>query len=251
MKIGRVLIHFSSIDSTNDYATDLLAKSEPIEGTVISTDFQSTGRGQGANKWQSQAEKNLLLSVILRPKNLAVKNSFSLNLLGALSVASLIKKKYPDLRPLIKWPNDILVKDRKIAGILIRNQIQSKKIVSSVCGFGINVNQLDFSTIENGRPASSLYLLSGIKNELNDLQSAFFLELSAYYKMLQLNPNMLADLAKSLMLGNNEMIKIQNKKSGETISCMVLRIEITGRIKIRDEDGNIMHIEMTDWKIIS
>ena len=250
MKIGKVLIQFSSVESTNDYATDLLAKSEPIDGTVISTDFQSAGRGQGVNKWQSQAEKNLLLSVILRPKNLTVTNSFSLNLLGALSVASLIKKKYPDLHPLIKWPNDILVKDKKIAGILIRNQIQSKKIVSSVCGFGINVNQLDFSTIENGRPASSLYMLSGRKNELNELLSDFLLELTTNYKFLQLNPNMLADLALPLMMGNREMIQIQNKKSGESILCLVTGIEISGRIKIRDANGNISHIEMTDWKII-
>jgi len=251
VKFGKVLLQFSSLESTNDYATELLAKSTPFEGTVISADFQTAGKGQGTNKWQSQAEKNLLLSVILKPNNLKVHHSFSLNLMGALSVVSLINKFYPELDPLIKWPNDILIKGKKIGGILIRNQIQGKKIISAVCGFGINVNQLDFTAIEGYNLATSLYLLSGKKIELNSLLYSFLNELEIQADILELNPELLAKTAQPLMYGRNELIRIENRKSGELLFCSIINLTVTGYVKVQEDNGTIREILMTDWKIVN
>ena len=251
MKIGKVLIHFSTLASTNAYATEILAKSEPIDGTVISTDYQSAGRGQGVNKWQSHPEKNLLLSVILKPESLQAAQSFSLNLMGSMAVVSLINDFFPQLNPLIKWPNDITIKGKKIAGILIRNHLQGQKIISSICGFGINVNQLSFDQPKNGWEASSLYLLSGRKIELKTLLISFLYELDGYYELLQTNPNKLAEFALPNLLGYKEKLQIVNKITGASLTCLVEEIDICGNLKVKDEMGSIHHIPLADWKIVN
>ncbi|HWB64618.1 MAG TPA: biotin--[acetyl-CoA-carboxylase] ligase, partial [Chitinophagales bacterium] len=141
--IGKNLIQLDSIDSTNNFAKDLLAKSAPIEGTAILAAAQFAGRGQMGNTWQSEPGQNLTTSFILRPGFLEADKQFFLNMAIALAVKDFCEYILSD-EIKIKWPNDIYHHNKKLSGILIENTIQGSKISASVAGIGINVNQEEF-----------------------------------------------------------------------------------------------------------
>ncbi|MFA6925093.1 MAG: biotin--[acetyl-CoA-carboxylase] ligase [Bacteroidales bacterium] len=145
--IARNIIELKIIDSTNSYAMELLkTKNEQIaEGTVIITKNQTAGRGQTGNTWESETEKNLTLSIILYPDFIEPSQQFLFNKAISLGITDYLKNKFPDLTLKIKWPNDIYVGDKKIAGILIENIIIGNKFSGSVVGIGLNVNQTIFS----------------------------------------------------------------------------------------------------------
>ncbi len=152
--IGKVLQELESCLSTNLYAKQLLAKSKPLEGTAISTDNQTAGRGQYGNNWQSEAGKNIAFSVILYPK-IPVSEQFYISKITSLACVKALKS-ISNLDFEIKWPNDIYYKNQKLGGILIENQIAGNNISNSVVGIGINLNQ---ETFDNLPHASSLFLL--------------------------------------------------------------------------------------------
>ncbi len=156
------LERYSSLDSTNMYASHLLRNKRPEEGTVILSDFQTQGKGQQGNNWVSEKGKNLTLSIILFPCFLKAELQFYISMALSLGLIGYLKKfKLPEVK--IKWPNDIIVNKRKISGILIENSILKDKISNSVLGIGLNVNQENFpANIFN--PTS---LKKELKRELN------------------------------------------------------------------------------------
>lgn len=166
--IGRDIIKVDEIDSTNSYL-DRLSDKKPIEdGTVLSAKHQLNGKGQANNNWESNNGENLLLSIYLKPFFLAVTENFYLNICTSLAIADyLVSKKMPNIY--IKWPNDILVNNKKISGILIKNQIRSNVFSNSIIGIGININQLQFITTKK---ATSLSIEKNktynLNNELNE-----------------------------------------------------------------------------------
>ncbi|HPH88516.1 MAG TPA: biotin--[acetyl-CoA-carboxylase] ligase, partial [Chitinophagales bacterium] len=149
-------MHLPSVDSTNTYAKSLIAKSSPIDGTVILADEQFAGRGQSGNVWQSEAGKNLTFSIIYQTSFLLATEQFYLNMAVSLGIWSMVNSKLSieknkeltihDSRftTKIKWPNDIYVNNQKIAGILIENTISGMHLKHSVIGVGLNVNQEQF-----------------------------------------------------------------------------------------------------------
>lgn len=141
--IGKVLLYFNTLESTNQYAIDYLSKNNPSAGTVISTYKQYAGRGQIGSKWESEPDKNISLSVILYPSFLIASNQFLLNQAISLGVLD-FTANYMDKAVKVKWPNDIYVENEKIAGILIQNSIYKHKIKDTIAGIGININQKQF-----------------------------------------------------------------------------------------------------------
>ena len=123
--IGKVLRHFPQLGSTNQYAVEIVSKSNPTEGTVISTFHQPAGRGQIGRKWESEPHKNLTLSIIFYPRFLAPTQQFILNQAISLGLVDFITK-YIAKGVKVKWPNDIYVQDRKIAGILLQNTLNNQ-----------------------------------------------------------------------------------------------------------------------------
>lgn len=146
--MGKVLLHYESLNSTNQKALDLLAtKNKPSEGTIISTSNQVAGRGQSGSSWLSEKDKNLTISLILYPDFLPVRKQFLLSQAICLAVAGTVLHYLPNKKVKIKWPNDIYVNDQKIAGLLIQNSISAARLQSSVIGIGLNVNQDTFSKV--------------------------------------------------------------------------------------------------------
>ena len=142
--LGKNRIRLSEVSSTNDFLQDLLSKTSPIEGTVISADSQLQGRGQLGAKWFS-----------LEPVFLAASELFYLSKMSSIAIVIALQRLYPKEKFLIKWPNDIYHENKKIAGILIENALQNDHVKHAILGIGLNVNTENIST--HIPAATSLY----------------------------------------------------------------------------------------------
>ena len=137
------IIKLSTVDSTNNYTAKLITQTKIPFGTVIMADFQSKGKGQRNQSWVSEKYKNLLVSIFVNSSFLNTKSIFYLSKITALALREFIYDTL-QMETLIKWPNDIIIGDKKIAGILIENQWKNNYIKSSIIGLGININQVVF-----------------------------------------------------------------------------------------------------------
>ena len=135
--VGQRIIELSSVDSTNNYLIDLSQRTSLVEGTIVIAKKQTAGRGQRNNIWSSESDKSLCISLLLKPK-LDITQQFLFNKFIALSLCQALNKY--SLTTKIKWPNDILIDRKKVAGILIENSIRAGKIEKSVVGIGVNIN---------------------------------------------------------------------------------------------------------------
>lgn len=178
---GKNVIYLDQVSSTNTYAIDMIAKINPPEGTCIYTDYQSAGRGQIGRYWHSSASKNLLTSYIFYPKTLLAHDQFYLNMISGLAVRDVVTIYCNDVT--IKWPNDIYVADKKIAGILVQNILRGNHIKATVIGIGLNVNEASFPA-EIPNP-TSLILENGIQNQLSDIRQLLSSKLEYYYLKLR------------------------------------------------------------------
>jgi len=180
--LGKPILKLTSVDSTNNYATALLSNDTTGEGTVILADVQTQGRGHGGNKWFSDAGKNLLCSIILKPDFLVAERQFFLSMCVSNAIHDLI---LPIARPVfIKWPNDILLIGKKVAGILIENTIIGNHMNTSVIGIGLNVNQ-EYFPCDLHDPIS-LSIATGKKYDLNNILSGLIKSLSFHIEKLYL-----------------------------------------------------------------
>lgn len=143
MHLGTSLTHLTSVDSTNNYAAKLIKEGVVSSGAVIMADVQTAGKGQRGSIWDAKPGENLLLSVVLRHVNMSVNEQFVLNQLTALAIKDLLGKF--GISSSVKWPNDVFVREEKIAGILIESSISGSLIKDVIIGIGLNVNQTEFS----------------------------------------------------------------------------------------------------------
>jgi BirA family biotin operon repressor/biotin-[acetyl-CoA-carboxylase] ligase len=149
------LIKLDAIDSTNEFLKGLSNKEELENFTVVTAENQTKGKGQMGSVWNTEAGKNLIMSVLVRDYLFDINQIFNLNIAVSLAVIDTLEAmNIPDLS--IKWPNDIMSYNKKIGGILIENSIRSEETIVSIVGLGLNVNQTNF---ENLPKASSLALL--------------------------------------------------------------------------------------------
>ena len=139
MIIGSEIIFLKRAESTNTTASEYLKSGNTREGLVIRAAYQSAGKGQQGNRWESEEGKNLLFSVILFPAMVSPEDQFLISGFISLGIRDYLKTIISGCR--IKWPNDIYAGDDKIAGILIENSITGSTLTSSVAGIGLNVNQ--------------------------------------------------------------------------------------------------------------
>lgn len=159
------LVILETVDSTNNYIANLIKEDNIQHGTVIMSYYQESGRGQRGTTWQSEPHKNLAYSIYLRHQSTLFSNVQYLSYAISLAVKDFLK--HYDIEAKIKWPNDLLVENKKIGGILIENQIASSSWSSSIIGIGINVNQI--FTDEIGLTATSMTKLQCREFNLEEL----------------------------------------------------------------------------------
>ncbi|MFY7972012.1 MAG: biotin--[acetyl-CoA-carboxylase] ligase [Flavobacteriales bacterium] len=176
----RAFIPLDTVDSTNNYAANLLKMTSPPDGTVITALEQTHGRGQRGTSWSSKKGDNLLCSMIIYPTFLKGTDIFILSKIVALSIAETIEELVGQ-DTLIKWPNDIIVREKKIAGILIELNWSDQSIQSAIIGMGINLNQ---RVMEFAHSISAI----GIKGKPTPLQvilDALLLRFDYWYSALK------------------------------------------------------------------
>lgn len=178
LKFNKILL--DSVSSTNDELNLLLKNNLQSEGLILQSLYQSKGRGQMGTSWFSSAGKNLLFSIYLKPRLAKIEHLPFVNMTLCLSALFAIKKFYPEAQ--LKWPNDILCNQRKIAGILVETSIQNSQLQHIIAGFGINVNEPMFP---HHPQAVSLFQLLGHTLVLEDVLLAFCDDLYSRYNYLQ------------------------------------------------------------------
>lgn len=175
--VGQKITYIEEVESTNSYIFERLKTGSINSGTVVYADIQTKGRGQREKHWTSEAFSNLNASITADVNLWKIKNLISLNHIVSLSVQNVLKKYTSNVR--IKWPNDIMINNKKAAGILIENLISSTQR-KSVIGIGININQSVFDVPR----ATSLFLETNknypIKEILFELIDSLNLSISEY-----------------------------------------------------------------------
>ena len=177
-------LHLPQCQSTNDELQKQIQQNKDRlpEGFILSTDYQSAGRGQRGNRWESEPGKNLLFSIFLRPSFLKPSEAFRLSSAVALGVAKALEDK---LGPAadgfkLKWPNDFFFHDRKLGGMLIETVFSGDRIDRAVCGIGLNVNQKDLPP-----QAISLSTILGMEAERTALMETISALILAEYNKLR------------------------------------------------------------------
>jgi BirA family biotin operon repressor/biotin-[acetyl-CoA-carboxylase] ligase len=239
------IIELNSITSTNNYANMLLSKNQSIDKTAIVAWSQTQGRGMGENTWESEDFKNLTASFIISAKWLKAENQFYLSRVVCLAIVDFFKNY--GIETLIKWPNDIYACNKKIGGILIENTIVENKIVSSVIGIGLNINQEAFTS--NAPGAVSLKKITG--NEV-DLKEA----LNFLINFFDVRLEHLKD-KKYKEIENEYLRKIywfeqwhDFEASGKIFKGCIKGTANTGELMVLQPDGNIENFMFKEIKFL-
>ena len=160
-------MYIKSTNSTNTLLKELLAKGEWSEGErFIRAGYQTAGRGQTGNGWESEAVKNLLCSILLPPTN----NLYFLKIAVSVALLRVIGEDFT-----IKWPNDIYYGDKKLAGILLENAIVGSEVKYSIAGIGLNVNQTVF--VSDAPNPVSLKQITGKEHDIDKLMERLMEEI--------------------------------------------------------------------------
>ena len=178
-KINR--IHLDEIDSTNNFLKELSRSEHLNEFTTVTTDHQTSGRGQRGNTWESAARKNLLFSFILHPHFLEARLQFYISQIISLAIKDCLEEYTSDIS--IKWPNDIYWKKKKICGILIEHALTGSNIEQSIIGVGLNINQQAFYS--DAPNPISLFQIIGKEIDNNHLLLSILQRAQYYYAFLQ------------------------------------------------------------------
>jgi BirA family biotin operon repressor/biotin-[acetyl-CoA-carboxylase] ligase len=179
------LHHYYKVGSTNTVAMDA-ASAGAAEGSVFLAERQTAGRGRGAHSWHSAQSAGIYCSVILRPR-LPPSEALIISLVGGLAVHAAIQTIDPAVAVDLKWPNDVLIDGKKVAGILTEMNSEATRVRYIVVGIGINVNQATFPA-ELHRTASSLRLATGPEWSRVELCAALLKSLNREYSDLLEKP---------------------------------------------------------------
>ena len=174
------LIHISETNSTNNYLQSLCSKQKVEELTVVVADFQTSGRGQRGNSWESDSGKNLLFSIVIFPEFLEARRQFLISQIISLAIKEELDTYTTDIS--IKWPNDIVMNGKKVCGILTEMSAQLDYINHVVIGIGINVQNESFPK-EIEQVATSILMETGQHVNRAELIEAVLEQFERYYEI--------------------------------------------------------------------
>ncbi|MCD7899897.1 MAG: biotin--[acetyl-CoA-carboxylase] ligase [Bacteroides sp.] len=228
------MIHLTETDSTSNYLIQLSSAQQLEEMFVVLADFQTAGKGQRGNSWESEKGKNLLFSIIFYPTFLPIRRQFLLSKAIALAIKEALDSFTPGFS--IKWPNDIYWKDKKICGILIENELMGSKIEKSIAGIGININQQIFYS-----PAPnpvSLRQITGKEHDPVKVLDIILEKLRLYYELLKKGETdkITTNYHQSLFRKEGFHLYADNKGSFEARIC---EVEDAGILVLEDKEGKI------------
>lgn len=232
---GQEVLYLPATPSTNVEAKKR-AQAGMAEGTLVITDNQTHGRGRFDRTWWSSPGKDLLFSLIFRP-SLKASQAFRLTLLSSLAVAEAIRQE-TGLDALIKWPNDVYIKGKKVSGILSESGIHRDHLEYIIAGIGINVNSTPSRNPEIEDRATSLSMELGENVPRLALLSLILELIESYYRTIQQGEfHSLKKRWDTLSLINHKKVMV------ETRGCMH-----EGTAESVDEDGFLVLLDHTGTK---
>lgn len=228
-KIGTPLFSFDSVTSTNDIAKKLAELDFP-EGTAAMAGRQTKGRGRLERKWISPDGENIYVSIVLRPKINCNDIPF-LSILGAVGVAKTIKEFYKG-QVLIKWPNDVLVKEKKISGILSELKTNADNVEHVIMGIGVNLNSSLKNFDEDLKKISiSLSIATGKKANRELFLEKLFENLKKLYKDYQKGiKTKILKMANDILFKKNKTVSIA--VGDKTIKAVIKEINNDGSLRL-------------------
>ena len=231
-------VYCKEVDSTNNYARQL-AEQGAGHGTVVVAETQTAGKGRRGRGWVSPAGSAIYMSCILRPPIEPFQAS-ALTLVAAMAVERAISGML-DVRPLIKWPNDLIIEGRKICGILTEMSSDMDGIHYVVVGIGINANQMTFPE-EIQQVATSLALASGKKVRRAALVAAIMNDLENYYQSFIKTADMslLAESYNQKLVNCSKPVAVIEPAG--TWMGRALGINAQGELMVEQEDGRIKNV---------
>ena len=234
MEIGHKIVYLDSLDSTNNYVANLVKLNQIEHGTAIMADLQTAGKGQRGSVWLAESGENILLSIFLKPDNLSVSHQAYLTYFTSVSLLAILRKI--GISATIKWPNDIYIGNKKIAGILIENSINAQQINHSILGIGLNVNQLNFE----GLNATSIRQEMGKVYQRNEVLFMLLNEMNKNWPLLNVHAPILKEKFTANLFQLNELKTYQSEQNffdgivrGVDDNGMLL-LEVAGKLKTFD-----------------
>lgn len=228
------IIYYEKLDSTNTKIKELAAEGA-VHGTVVVADMQTAGKGRRGRNWESPAGTNVYMSILLRPK-MEPSKAPMLTLVMAYSIAKVLQN-LGYMNAQIKWPNDLVLSNKKVCGILTEMNLEGQQIEYVVVGVGINVNTTAFPK-ELSDSATSLYLESGkeVKRRqlVCEIVEAFEKE---YDKFVEIeNLSFLQEEYNNILINCGKEVRVL--EPGNEYTAYALGISETGELLVRKADGS-------------
>jgi BirA family biotin operon repressor/biotin-[acetyl-CoA-carboxylase] ligase len=232
--IGRTIHHFQTLDSTNFKAYQL-ALNGAKEGEVVISESQEKGRGRLGRQWFSPPFLNLYISVILRPK-ISPHQASLITLMAAVATADAIQK-FSGFLPLIKWPNDILLRGRKVAGLLNEIHSEMDRIHFVILGVGVNLNMDEKMFSKEIRAvATSLKIEIGRTVSRKAFLQFFLQELEKWYSIfLEEGGAVILKAWRDRAHIKGRQVKVTS--FGETVAGIAIDVDSDGALILETEDG--------------
>ncbi len=246
--IGRNITRLLTVGSTNEYLKNSINLNNEFEdGDIVVASEQSSGKGRGNKTWESEPDKNLTFSVLLKPDFIYARQQYFINKAISLGLAEFVGSVLSNQKVTIKWPNDIYINNGKVAGILIDNIISGNRITYSIIGIGININQLDFDEfIPN--PVSLKNFTDKNLNLDDCLHSiCHYLNLQ-YLQLCNLNFSKLEQSYHSAMyrLNENHKFKVEN----EIIEAKIIGVTEFGQLQLETLEKEKIEFDYNEIEFI-
>lgn len=231
--------YFEETDSTNNQAK-LAAEKDAPDGTLFVAECQTGGRGRRGRTWVSPAGSGIWMSLLLRP-DISPESASMLTLVLAVAMVEAINEEVSDAKCFVKWPNDIVVNNKKISGTLTEMSAEMERIHYVVIGIGINVNTTDFDDSIKDM-ATSIYLETGKKVKRSNIIAAFSHSFKKYYEEFLKTQDLtfLIDRYNELLINKGRTVKAIY--ADKEIIGEALGINKKGELIIKTEDGSEMTI---------
>ncbi len=239
------LIKLSATSSTNDFLKQLSVSQELAPFTVVWAKEQTQGRGQMGASWVTETSKNLTFSIFLKDDAIQINTLFGLNVMIANSIVKALQH-FNLTNIYVKWPNDILSYNKKIAGVLIENNVKTDGSIQSIVGIGLNTMQTNFDGFPNASSVFNQYnielnhedviteIVKNIKASLSDFSNIVDLEWDQYHHHL-----FRKDVVSTLELPN-----------GTKIVGIIKEVNRQGQLVVQLENDDLKSFNLKEIKLL-
>ncbi|NGP89782.1 biotin--[acetyl-CoA-carboxylase] ligase [Fodinibius halophilus] len=245
--IGQSLTYFEELESTNSYVKSLPA--DKIDhGMLCVTDNQTQGRGQYEREWESESGQNLTFSLVFKPQ--ARERFHVLTLACALAIVDQLQEIFNDPQVCIKWPNDVLLNGKKVAGLLTETMFAGNKLDRLVIGIGMNVNQTSFSPGISSE-ATSVQLKKGHSVEREPLLSNLLRRIEYKYNLWQRQHRALIKGINRNIVGYGQWVGLKVNGELKKNTFKMLGINEKGQLLMLNQDGGIESFSYEQIRLIT